>query len=84
MLTRLARAALVAAIVLATTPLPARACCPAPAPGRNVQIADQDVLIVWNPSTKMEHFVRRATFANRAVQVPNDLDEIIKAIELYS
>ena len=28
--------------------------------------------------------VRRATFANRAVQVPNDLDEIIKAIELYA
>jgi threonine synthase len=28
--------------------------------------------------------VRRATFANRAVQVPNDLNEIVKAIELYS
>jgi threonine synthase len=28
--------------------------------------------------------VRRATFANRAVQVPNELDEIIRAIELYS
>jgi threonine synthase len=28
--------------------------------------------------------VRRATFANRAVQVPNDLDEIVKAIEVYS
>ena len=28
--------------------------------------------------------VRRANFANRAVQVPNDLDEIIKAIELYA
>jgi threonine synthase len=28
--------------------------------------------------------VRRATYANRAVQVPNDLNEIIKAIELYS
>src|SRR5438034_7523522 len=28
--------------------------------------------------------VRRATFANRAVQVPNELDEIIKPIELYS
>ncbi len=28
--------------------------------------------------------VRRASFANRAVQVPNDLDEIIKAIEVYS
>jgi threonine synthase len=28
--------------------------------------------------------IRRATFANRAVQVPNDLDEIIKVIEVYS
>jgi threonine synthase len=28
--------------------------------------------------------VRRATFANRAVQVPNDLEEIVRAIELYS
>ncbi len=28
--------------------------------------------------------VRRATFANRPVQVPNELDEIIKAIEVYS
>jgi threonine synthase len=28
--------------------------------------------------------VRRASFANRAVAVPNDLDAIIKAIQLYS
>jgi threonine synthase len=28
--------------------------------------------------------VKRASFANRAVQVPNDLDEIVKAIELYA
>ena len=28
--------------------------------------------------------VKRASFANRAVAVPNDLDEIIKAIQLYS
>ncbi len=28
--------------------------------------------------------VRRATFANRAVVVPNDLEEIIKAVRLYS
>ncbi|MFT5526297.1 MAG: threonine synthase, partial [Pirellulaceae bacterium] len=27
--------------------------------------------------------VRRASFANRAVAVPNDLGEIIKAIQLY-
>jgi threonine synthase len=28
--------------------------------------------------------VQRASFANRAIAVPNDLDEIIKAIRLYS
>jgi threonine synthase len=28
--------------------------------------------------------VRRAAYANRAVAVPNDLDEIVKAIKLYS
>ena len=28
--------------------------------------------------------VKRASFANRAVQVPNDLAEIVKAIELYA
>jgi threonine synthase len=28
--------------------------------------------------------VRRATFANRAIQVPNDLEAIIQAIEVYS
>ena len=28
--------------------------------------------------------VLRATYANRAVQVPNDLDAIIRAIEVYS
>lgn len=28
--------------------------------------------------------VRRASYANRAVQVPNALDEIVKAIELYA
>jgi threonine synthase len=28
--------------------------------------------------------VKRAAFANRAVAVPNQLDEIVKAIQLYS
>ena len=28
--------------------------------------------------------VRRASFANRAVQVPNDLNEIVRAIEVYA
>jgi threonine synthase len=28
--------------------------------------------------------VRRATYANRAIQVPNDLEAIIHAIEVYT
>ncbi len=28
--------------------------------------------------------VHKASFANRAIAVPNDLDDIIKAIQLYS
>ena len=31
-----------------------------------------------------ERGVKRAMFANRAVQVANDLDDIIRAIEVYS
>jgi threonine synthase len=43
---------------------------------------------VHNPATfeaKLgKRGVKRASFANRAVQVPNELAEIIKAIELYA
>ena len=55
------------------------------------QLKDPTVTVAYH-STDQKTFddvlghrgVRRATFANRAVQVPNDLDEIIKAIEIYS
>jgi threonine synthase len=55
------------------------------------QLKDPDATVAYH-STDQQMFdkylgsrgVRRATFANRAVQVPNDLDEIIKAIEVYS
>ncbi|MCC6510443.1 MAG: DUF2330 domain-containing protein [Pirellulaceae bacterium] len=38
------------------------ACCPAFARGDDVKIADQNILIVWDPETKVEHFVREAGF----------------------
>lgn len=41
---------------------PADACCPAFRDGSNVMIADQKILIAWDPQTKMEHFVREAGF----------------------
>ncbi len=53
----------VAASLLAA--LSASACCPAPPPGSIVQIADQEILIVWDPATKMEHFIRRASFSTK-------------------
>jgi threonine synthase len=55
------------------------------------QLKDPDATVAYH-TTDQELFnkvlglrgVRRAAFANRAVAVPNDLDEIVKAIQLYS
>jgi len=55
------------------------------------QLKDPDATVAYH-TTDQELFnkvlgsrgVRRAAFANRAVAVPNDLGEIIKAIQLYS
>jgi threonine synthase len=55
------------------------------------QLKDPDATVAYH-STDQQKFedvlgkrgVKRASFANRAVQVPNDLDEIIRAIEVYS
>ncbi len=55
------------------------------------QLKDPTATVAYH-TTDQEEFnnvlgsrgVRRATFANRAVAVPNNLDEIIKAIKLYS
>lgn len=52
--------ALAAALALPTKP--ARACCAAGPPNSGVRIASQDVLVIWNPDTKTEHFIRRADF----------------------
>jgi len=54
-------------------------------------LKDPDATIAYhssNPKTFDEKLgnrgVKRVAFANRAVQVPNDLSEIVKAIELYA
>jgi threonine synthase len=55
------------------------------------QLKDPTATVAYH-TTDQEQFnqvlgsrgVRRATFANRAVAVPNKLDEIVKAIQLYS
>jgi threonine synthase len=55
------------------------------------QLKDPDATVAYH-TTDQEMFnkvlgsrgVKRAAFANRAVAVPNELDEIVKAIQLYS
>jgi hypothetical protein len=49
-------------LVVRTCPGIALACCPAFAVGEMVRIADQRILVVWDPETKVEHFVREAGF----------------------
>jgi len=58
---------------------------------RLVCLAREDATVAYH-STDREKFdaylgargVKRASYANRAVQVPNVLNEIIRAIEVYS
>ena len=41
---------------------PVEACAPAPRPRESVRILDESAIIVWNPDTQTEHFIRRASF----------------------
>ena len=52
------------AILFVALPSPslAPACCPAPHLGKPVVNADQTVIILWDPATKTEHFIRQASF----------------------
>ena len=47
-------------------PVAVRACCPAPPSGKPVVNADQTVILIWDPATKTEHFIRKATFKSEA------------------
>ncbi|MBA3502525.1 MAG: DUF2330 domain-containing protein, partial [Deltaproteobacteria bacterium] len=42
------------------------ACATAPPPGAEVRIAEEEALIVWDPATKTETFIRRAAFQSTA------------------
>lgn len=41
---------------------PGHACCALGRPGEPVVNADQTVLLIWDPKTKTEHFIRKASF----------------------
>lgn len=53
---------MVCMLVVRDTPRELQACCPAYALGQDVRIADQKILIVWDPQTRTEHFIREAAF----------------------
>ncbi len=59
-------AAVLALAALVTDSLPAAACAPAPPKGAEVRIADEEAVIVWDPATKTETFIRRAQFHSTA------------------
>jgi hypothetical protein len=42
------------------------ACCPVAPSGQPVKFGDQSNIIVWNPETKTEHFIRNAFFDTKA------------------
>lgn len=50
--------------VIAADVRSADACAPAYPPGAAVRIADESAIIVWDQASRIEHFIRRATFAS--------------------
>jgi hypothetical protein len=63
---RLVSVACVAAVLLVASSDPARSCCPAPPSGKPVVNADQTVILLWDPATKTQHFIRKASFKSDA------------------
>lgn len=51
---------------LAVRPPTAPACGVAPRPGDRVDVSDEAALIVWDPATRTEHFIRRGSFRTTA------------------
>ena len=60
----LPRAILFLLIIAGAAPMPA--CAPAPHPGDRVYVVEESAMIVWEPATKTQHFIRRATFQGKA------------------
>lgn len=53
------------AVVLSFLARSAFACAPAPHAGDEIAIVEESALIVWDPATTTEHFIRRATFRGK-------------------
>jgi hypothetical protein len=58
--------ALLALVLVAATVRDSDACAPAPPLGEVVRIAEEEALIIWDPATKTETFIRRAGFESTA------------------
>ena len=41
-------------------------CAPAPSKDERIDVVEESAVIVWDPATKTEHFIRRATFHGEA------------------
>ncbi len=54
------------ACFLVTAAAPTPACCPVGPQGKPVVNADQTVVILWDPESKTEHFIRQASFKSDA------------------
>lgn len=66
-MTRAAVALCLVALTAAAAAVPrAPACGVAPRLGQRVSIAEETALIVWDPATKTEHFIRRGSFRTDA------------------
>ncbi len=62
-------------VVVRDTSRELQACCPVYALGRDIRIADQKILIVWDPQTRTEHFIREAAFQKPRLATGGDSEE---------
>jgi hypothetical protein len=60
------RKSIVFLILTVTGARPLLACAPAPHAGEMIDVVEEAAVIVWDPATKTQHFIRRATFQGNA------------------
>jgi hypothetical protein len=53
-------------IVAMVSARPLLACAPAPHAGEEIDVVEESAVIVWDPATRTQHFIRRATFRGNA------------------
>lgn len=72
-------------IVAITCARPLFACAPAPHAGEQIDIVEESAVIVWDPTTKTQHFIRRATFRGSAHDfgflVPTPTEPTLAAVD---